>query len=229
MNNIGPPGVVFESKASERWGSSVFQASRRSTQEPLYVKRITKACISPSLLTRQLSLFKWLSYFGVINVQQLHESEEYAYVEWQRMPNLEPFDLLCDDCTVSEKTAIGLLWVLLNVMNGGRHIFTPSEPGKPIHEMRSLAASIYALLAGISTRPVVPGEPLANAKDCDTIGSEIRISQPLTSVLTAMLCEDDLQSPTPAQCLQAPLFKLCRSECAIESLCKKIIPIHNAP
>lgn len=213
--------LKLESELIHHSSSSFYRARIRQPRKRVVVKAIQKTPQNRNMINNQCALFRWFSFFGMIDVNRIYDFGDLKIIE---MPDTTaPIDIIADDCTISEKTAIGLLYIILTHMCKGIGFFTEDSNSTNIpNETKLLASTICALLSGKYDSEIIPGEPLL----CQSLSESPRnISRSLHFLLEAMLSSDPQQRPTPQQCLNAELFQTAKAKYAIEDLSAKLHPI----
>lgn len=196
--------------------SSFYTARTIRPRKRVVVKAIEKSLNSSEQIKTQCCLFRWFAFFGMIDINKIYDLNDLKIIE---MPDTKtPIDIISDDCTISEKSAIGLLHMFLDKLSHGNNIFTDNGSNIP-EETRLLASTICALLSGTYTNEIIPGEPLLYRSH------NRRISRELDTLLQAMLCSDPAGRPTPEQCLDADVFRTMKGRLAVEDISSRLHPI----
>lgn len=105
----------------KRSTSSIYKAKNKQTQEEVWVKLINKNLSQQEMIDRQAAILKWLARFGLININRIFDTDDYKVIETPIIEGHKPIDILSDDCTISESTAIGILWSLLQKMHSAHN------------------------------------------------------------------------------------------------------------
>jgi hypothetical protein len=154
---------------------------------------------------------RWFCFYGFLDITNVVESAASTSVQFTTTA-AQPFDCVGDDGTISEKAAVGLLWVFLTLMAQGAFLFDEG--------IRGIALSIDALLRGATTGDIRPGKVIM--PDTAVWYWRTTLSGSLEELLNDMLCEDPGASPAAGQCLAAPLFATQQGKVAVDDIRKRL-------
>ena len=199
--------------------SSIFRATLGKNR--LFVKLISKRFNSSANIDRHCSLLQWFSFFNMVQVNRVYDDGDVRVIE---MPmGKYPFDIISDECTISETNAIALLFCFLQAIKRQGKLFYDQIDASSNNDIPKLASSICALVSGCYTSDPKPGKPLSTRTVLEY--SRNSLQKGFNELLHAMLAEDETQRPDVHQCLEAPVFQHPRARHAIQDLQNRIGPI----
>ena len=184
----------------------------------MFVKRLSTKLYPAYLIDRQCKLVQWFSFFNMVHLNRIYDSCSDKVIETLDLQ----FDILQDDCTISETAAIGLLFLFLQALKqNGRLFSNPKESEES--EIKKLASSIKALLFGTYVGDATPGQALACNDSC--LRGSMYECRDLRILLDAMSCDNEVERPTTLQCLDFRLFKTVRAQVAVERIKRSVCDI----
>lgn len=230
MNNhmILQPKIQFGPIISKRITSSIIKGyyQDKNISEDVYIKVIKKKFVTEDMIQKQSQIVSLLTKFDIVNLIYEYDDSSNYYFVFRYGPFHIAFDIISDDCTISEKNGIGILYYLLNNINIQCKTFAKMlETNLKTQIFHNHFKSLINLEMEVTAKLLIL---LLNGQfqlfDLSSDSFQIHlnnVSNELKLILNDILSNPIDKRPSPENCLQSYLFQSPKAQFAIQDFQKK--------